>query len=59
MGGKEAYLSRSRLWKIRYDEDLLGCGEGADHLADLEHELLDKRRLVRRIVLELTEEGLD
>lgn len=50
MGGKEAYLSRSRLWKIRYDEDLLGCRERTDHFADLQCQFLREPAFIILVV---------
>ena len=48
-----ADLARPRLRQVRDDEDLLGRGEGADDLANLEGELFQEPALVRPVKLEL------
>jgi hypothetical protein len=46
-------LTRTRLWQVRDDENLLGCCERADVLADLQGKLLDERGIVALLVLEI------
>lgn len=47
------YLSRACLWKVRNDDDLLGCCKRSDDLADLENKFLRERSFVVLVICEL------
>lgn len=47
------YLSRARLWKVRNDDDLLGCCKRSNDSADLENKLLRERSFVVLVIFEL------
>ena len=47
------YLSRACLWKVRNDDDLLGCCKRSNDFADLENKLLRERSFVVLVIFEL------
>ena len=47
------YLSRACLWKVRNDDDLLGCCKRSNDFADLENKLLREWSFVVLVIFEL------